>query len=72
MRLWGSLSFAVHPAFMPRAVRLIVCAAVFVLSRLGLKNIVGYAYPALGLCGAFFLIMCAAVAGIALRKRTAQ
>ncbi len=56
----------------PRTVRLIVCAAVFVLSRLGLKNIVGYAYPALGLCGAFFLIMCAAVAGIALRKRTAQ
>ena len=51
----------------PRTVRLIVCAAVFVLSRLGLKNIVGYAYPALGLCGAFFLIMCAAVAGIALR-----
>jgi len=33
---------------------------VFVLSRFGLKTIVGFADPLLGLCGGIFLAACAA------------
>lgn len=43
----------------PKLARVLVCAAAFVFSRFGLKNIVAFAYPVLGLCGLFFLCACA-------------
>lgn len=42
-----------------RSARVLLCAAAFLLSRFGLKNIVGFAYPLLGLCGILFLGACA-------------
>lgn len=43
----------------PKTVRALLCVGAFFLSRFGLKNIVGFAYPLLGLCGVLFLAACA-------------
>lgn len=43
----------------PTAVRVALCAAAFILSRFGLKNIVGAVYPVLGVAGIVFLCACA-------------
>lgn len=51
-----------------RLVRAAVCASIFILSRIGLKNIVGYAYPLLGFCGILFLIVCAVAEIVFLRR----
>lgn len=45
----------------PRAARACVCGAAFLLSRFGLKSIVGAVYPALGAFGVFFLAVCAVI-----------
>ncbi len=44
----------------PRLARASVCAAVFALSRFGLKTIVGKIYPVFGAAGILFLFACAA------------
>ena len=46
----------------PTAVRVALCAAAFILSRFGLKNIVGAVYPVLGGAGIVFLCACALAA----------
>ena len=43
----------------PDRARAGACAAAFALSRLGLKNLVAYVYPALGVCGVLFVGGCA-------------
>ncbi len=57
---WYPLHMRAKRCKKPKTARFLVCAAAFVLSRFGLKNIVGFAYPLLGLCGGIFLAACAA------------
>lgn len=56
---WYPLGAKAEETPKPRLVRAIVLGAAFLLSRMGLKNIVDRFYPFLGLAGVIFLLVCA-------------